>query len=152
VLLTLVRSEVGPELLTRVSSFLLADRASVLRQLIRTVMAVDVEPASKRFAAAGVDPATIPASLNVPSGPSWHRLILWLLSLGETLAVEWARSATATPKNEGADEDRMREQALVSRAMIAMRDGDAELRALQAEWARSVFAQALQIKEDLVHR
>ena len=37
------------------------------------------------FAAAGIDPATIPASLNAPSGPSWHRLILWLLILGDRL-------------------------------------------------------------------
>ena len=74
-----------PELLTRASGFLLADRASVLRELIRIVMAVDVEPASKLFAAAGIDPAMIPASLNVPSGPSWHRLIRWLLSLGQAL-------------------------------------------------------------------
>ena len=84
-LLALVRSEVGRELLTRVSSLLLANRASMLRELIRIVMAVEVEPASKRFAAIGVDPAIIPASLNVPSGPSWHRLIAWLLSLGEAL-------------------------------------------------------------------
>jgi len=86
-LLALVRSEVGRELLTRVSSLLLADRASVLRELIRTVMAVEVEPASKLFAAVGIDPAMIPGSLNVPSGPSWQRLILWLLSLGQNLPV-----------------------------------------------------------------
>lgn len=84
-LLALVRSEIGPELLARVSSFLFADRANILRELIRTVMAVEVEPASRLFAAAGIDPATIPASLNVPSGPSWHRLILWLLKLGDML-------------------------------------------------------------------
>jgi hypothetical protein len=87
VLLALVRSEIGPELLTRVSDFLLANRASMLREVIRIVMAVDVESASKRLAAIGVDPATIPASLNIPSGPSWHRLIAWLVSLGETLPV-----------------------------------------------------------------
>ena len=29
----------------------------------------------------------IPASLNVPSGPSWYRLIRWLLSLGQSLPV-----------------------------------------------------------------
>ena len=89
VLLALVRSEVGPELLARRSSILLADRASMLRELIRIVVAVDVEPASnsKLFAASGVDPATIPASLNVPSGPSWQRLILWLLRLGNDLPV-----------------------------------------------------------------
>ena len=87
ILLALVRSEVGPELLTRASPLLLANRASMLREIIRIVMAVDVESASKRFAAIGFDPATFPASLNVPSGPSWHRLIAWLLSLGENLPV-----------------------------------------------------------------
>ncbi len=84
-LLALVRSEIGTELLTRASGFLLAERASMLRELIRIVMAVEVEPASKLFAAVGVDPATIPASLNVPSGLAWHRLILWLLSLRDGL-------------------------------------------------------------------
>jgi hypothetical protein len=81
-LLALVRSEVGRELLTRVASLLLANSANMLRELIRTVMAVEVEPASKRFEAIGVDPSKIPP-LNVPSSPSWHRLITWLLSLGE---------------------------------------------------------------------
>ena len=51
-LLALVRSEIGPELLTRASGLLLANRASMLRELIRIVMAVDVEPASKVFEAA----------------------------------------------------------------------------------------------------
>ncbi|MDI6739233.1 MAG: hypothetical protein QME74_02600 [Candidatus Edwardsbacteria bacterium] len=86
-LLALVRSEVGTELLIRVSVLLLADRASMLRELIRIVMAVDVQPASQVYAAAGIDPATIPAGLNLPSGPSWYRLICWLLGLGETLPV-----------------------------------------------------------------
>ena len=85
VLLALVRSEIGPALLTRVSGLLLGDRASMLRELIRVVMAVDVQPASKIFAAAGIEPAAIPASLYVPSGPSWYRLIIWLLNLGEGL-------------------------------------------------------------------
>lgn len=85
VLLALVRSELGPELLARASDVLLPERAVVLRELIRIVMAVDVEPASKIFAAAGVDPAMIPTGLNVPSGHSWYRLIRWLLSLGDNL-------------------------------------------------------------------
>ena len=84
-LLALVRSEIGTELLKRASGFLLAERASMLRELIRIVMAVEVEPASKSLAAVGVDPATIPASLNVPSGPTLHRLIGWLLGLGQSL-------------------------------------------------------------------
>ncbi len=84
-LLSLVRSEVSTELLTRTSDFLLADHAHVLRELIRVVIAVDVQPASRVFAAAGLDTATIPATLNVPSGPSWHRLIRWLLRPGQNL-------------------------------------------------------------------
>lgn len=86
-LLALVRSEISRELLTCASGLLLANRASMLRELIRLVMAVDVEPASKWFAAIGVDPATIPPSLNVPSGPSCYRLIGWLLSCGQSLPV-----------------------------------------------------------------
>lgn len=87
VLLALVRSEIGGQLLVRVSSLLFTNRASMLRELIRIVMAVDVEPASKVFEALGVDLAMIPVSINVPSGPSWPRLIRWLLSLGESLPV-----------------------------------------------------------------
>jgi hypothetical protein len=87
VMLALVRSEVAPDLLARVSTILLANGASMLRELIRIVMAVDVEPASKRFEAIGIDPARISATLNVPSGPSWHRLIAWLLNLGDALPI-----------------------------------------------------------------
>jgi len=85
VLLALVRSEIGLELLGRASVFLLANRAKVLRELIGIVRAVDVQPASRSFITAVIDPTKIPTSLNVPSGPSWSRLIRWLLSLGESL-------------------------------------------------------------------
>jgi hypothetical protein len=65
-----------------------------------------------------------------------------------------------TPKTEDANRDEvedkdeiwMREQAVVSAATIAMRDGDAELRARHQAWAHGVFAQALRTKEDPVHR
>src|SRR5262249_27597632 len=67
-------------------------------------------------------------------------------------AVKWAQSVMATPRNKDVDEERMREEAVVTAAMIAMRDGDTELRARRAEWARSVFAKTLQTKEDPVHR
>jgi len=85
VLLALVRSEIGPELLTRASDILLADRARLLREIIRFVLAVEVEPAAKLFIAAGADPALIPRDLNVPNGPSCYRLISWLLGLGHSL-------------------------------------------------------------------
>ena len=42
-------------------------------ELVRLVMAVDVEPGTKRFSGLGVDPRLIPVGLNVPNGPSWSR-------------------------------------------------------------------------------
>lgn len=87
VLLSLVRSEVGGELLTRVSDLLFADCARLLRELIRIVIAVDVQPGKKIFSNYGIPIAMIPDDFNIPSGPSWHRLIFWLLSLGERLPV-----------------------------------------------------------------
>ena len=84
-LLALVRSEIGIELLNRASGSLLTNRAVLLRELVRTVTAVDVRPASRMFAGIGIDAATIPENWNVPSEPSWYRLIRWLLGLGENL-------------------------------------------------------------------
>jgi hypothetical protein len=86
-LLALVRSEIGQELLTRASGYLLDNKAKWLRELIRLVMAVDADTGTKWFSALGFDPKLIPANLNVPSGPSWSRLILWLLALGDSLPV-----------------------------------------------------------------
>ena len=84
VLLAAVRSEIAVELLKRISVLLLADGARLLCELIRTVIAVDTIPA-REFAAPGVDPATFPENLHFPGGPSWWRLIRWLLTVGENL-------------------------------------------------------------------
>jgi hypothetical protein len=85
VLLALVRSEIAGVLLDRASGLLLADGACLLRELVRTTMAVDSEPASELLAAIGLDPEIIPSGLNIPRGPSWQRLISWLVGLGENL-------------------------------------------------------------------
>lgn len=87
-LLALARSEAAEALLQRASPELLASGAALLRELIRTVMAVDVLPAAKVFAAAGVNPALIPASINVPRGPAWTTLIIWLLATGDGIPNE----------------------------------------------------------------
>ena len=88
VLLALVRSEIAQDLLTPASDALLADGAALLRELVRTVMAVDVTPAAQIYVSAGIDSAMIPASLNVPSGPSYPRLVIWLLGLGQNLPIK----------------------------------------------------------------
>lgn len=59
-LLALIRSEISPELLTRATDYLLADRGALLRELIRVVIAVESEPAVRLFTSIGMDPATIP--------------------------------------------------------------------------------------------
>ena len=94
-LLAIVRSEVGVDLLDRTSGSLLADRAGLLRELIRTVMAVDVRPASRMLAGIGIDTATILENWNVPSDLSWYRLIRWLLALGENLPAAAILDVTA---------------------------------------------------------
>ncbi len=82
VLLALVRSELAREMLDKASAVLFADRAKMLRELIRIVMAMESEPADKYYAALGLDPRNIPAGITIPVGPSWARLILWLLNIG----------------------------------------------------------------------
>jgi hypothetical protein len=85
VLLGLVRSERAGEILKKASAHLFENRGRLLRELIRTMMATEVEPAAKRFAAVGITSKLIPASLNLPIGPAWLPLIVWLLSLGAQL-------------------------------------------------------------------
>ncbi|HGW8230568.1 TPA: hypothetical protein ACNRLM_004095 [Escherichia coli] len=87
-LLALARSEAAEALLQRASPELLANGAALLRELIRTVMAVDVLPAAKVFADAGVDLALIPTSVNVPRGTAWTTLIIWLLGIADSTPNE----------------------------------------------------------------
>jgi hypothetical protein len=81
-LLALVHSEAAGNLLDRVSVRLLDKDAALLRELIRTVMAVDVEPASQILVKLGVNVAQISPGIFVPTGASWVHLITWLLKLG----------------------------------------------------------------------
>ena len=83
VLLAVVRSEVGPDLITRAGITLLSDGAVILRELIRLVIAVDAKPLSELLSVIGIDPAAIPVGLFVPNGPSWYRLVTWMLLLGD---------------------------------------------------------------------
>jgi hypothetical protein len=87
-LLALVHSEAAVYLLDRVSVRLLDKNATLLRELIRTVMAVDVEPASQLLARLGVNTAQIPPGMFVSAGASWVRLILWLLKLGTNVPAQ----------------------------------------------------------------
>ena len=84
-LLALVHGANAAAWLDRETDRLLMSRAELLCELIRTVMAVDVEPASQVFAKFGLDATTMPANMFVPANASWHRLIIYVLRLGATL-------------------------------------------------------------------
>jgi hypothetical protein len=94
-LLSLVRSEIALDLLDKALQFLFADRAKLLRDLIRVVMAVESEPAVSHFAAKGMEPRKIPAGFNVPAGTSWPRLIIWLHRHGMELPGPAIRDVVA---------------------------------------------------------
>jgi hypothetical protein len=87
-LLAPVHSEIGYRLLGRAKDLLFAERGALLRELIRTVVAVDVEPMSQVLAASGQNTITWPAGTYFPSGPSWYRLIRWLLKEKDNLPAE----------------------------------------------------------------
>jgi hypothetical protein len=70
-------------------------------------------------------------------------------------SVAWAQRQgppAAAASDDAADQHWMRDQAVVTAAMIAMRDGDRTLRADQRTWARSVFEKTFRAKPDPVHR
>jgi hypothetical protein len=76
-----------------------------------------------------------------------------LLPEGRSAAVAWARrsaTATATAEVESDDDGErcMQEEAVVTAAMIVMRDGDDALRAKHEEWARSQLDKTLAALDD----
>lgn len=81
-LLSIVHSENGIGLLRQEEEHLLAANGVLLREIIRTVMAVDVAPASALFLQIGIKPEQVPPGMFVPNRASWLHLIVWLTELG----------------------------------------------------------------------
>jgi len=75
VLLAIVRADDAVEQLTRLRPRLLADDGALLVELIRLVVAVEVQPAEGFFTALGLDITQIPEGMTVPHGPAWQALI-----------------------------------------------------------------------------
>jgi hypothetical protein len=85
VLLALVRSEAALAALDLAAQDLLAEDGRLLQDLIRLTLAVDAQTLAELLAQAGQTPTEAMAQIVVPSGPSWNRLIVWLLTLGDRL-------------------------------------------------------------------
>lgn len=89
-LLGLVRSEIAARLFQdrNVETFLLANNASVLGELIGNLMATDVLPATEILVSRGVPREQIPSGFYIPVGLSWSRIIAWLLTVDQKLSEE----------------------------------------------------------------
>lgn len=84
VLLALVRSEAAARALATAQARLLADNGVLLNELIRTTTAVDAQAARDVFVGSDIDLEAL-GSFVVPTGPSWSRLIHWVLGLGDAV-------------------------------------------------------------------
>lgn len=83
VILALVHTEAPKKSIALMGDTLLADNAAILRELVPIMTAVDVRPA-RDLPIPGVDPEAIPEGFNIPSGPAWPHLIVWVLSQGSS--------------------------------------------------------------------
>ena len=79
VLLALVRTEPYMAVLDRLSDHLLASNGALLGDLIRITEAADSASGKDMLIAMGVDASKMPADYRTPTGPSWMRLLGWLL-------------------------------------------------------------------------
>lgn len=87
-LLAILRSEISNTLLDRAANTLFAGEGSLLRELIRTAMAVESRPFKETLDQAGVTlPAPVPEGLYAPNNTSWAKLVLWLLSRKEDIPL-----------------------------------------------------------------
>ncbi|MGR7996940.1 hypothetical protein [Xanthobacter sp. ZOL 2024] len=78
-LLAILRSELAFHLLERASAPLFGGGGALLRELIRTAIAVESRPLVEMLAEAGTDVPSIPAEIYGPANGSWARLVRWLL-------------------------------------------------------------------------
>ncbi len=86
--LALVRSENSTQALDLAQTQLLESDGALLRDLVRTVMAVDTVPASQLLSGLGVTLADDAADFPMPVGPAWRRLMLWTLRLKACLPAK----------------------------------------------------------------
>lgn len=78
-LLAILRSELAFSLLGRASAALMENDGALLRELIRTAIAVESRPLVETLAECGANAEGVPAGIFGPTNSSWARLTLWLL-------------------------------------------------------------------------
>jgi len=104
-----------------------------------------LQDASRQRQADAAMEASIRAAQNNPSQSSQEFA---------TAAIEWAQKQPIKIGTDDGDDRQhsMRHEVIVTAAMIAVRDGEAELIATHKSWIRDTLVHALDSKEDAVHR
>ena len=87
-LLGLLRSEHATALLDRSSLLLFADDGTLLKELIRTAIAVESQPMSEFLAGFEMEGVAIPDDMFVPVNGSWLRLARWLITQKANVPLE----------------------------------------------------------------
>lgn len=87
-LLAILRSEHSVLLLNRAAASLFDQDGALLRELIRTAIAVECRPLADLMSEIGADPASIPASIYGPTNDSWVKLVVWLLSRRADIPIQ----------------------------------------------------------------
>ncbi|MGY0791979.1 hypothetical protein ACW7BJ_21635 [Azospirillum argentinense] len=87
-LLAILRSEQSVMLLDRAAASLFEQDGALLRELIRTAIAVECRPLADLLSEMGADPASIPAGIYGPSNGSWVKLVQWLLARRADLPIQ----------------------------------------------------------------
>ncbi|WP_439542596.1 hypothetical protein [Hyphomicrobium sp.] len=79
-LLAILRSELALALLDRAAEALFENNGTLLRELIRTAIAVESRPLAEMLASLGAHTASIPAGMFGPANGSWANLVQWLVA------------------------------------------------------------------------
>lgn len=87
VLLSLARSELALAQLSKAAAILFEENGALLQEVIRTVVAVDTKPASELLVVKDPSSFKIAEGFYIPAGPSWSRLIRWLLAVAKYLPI-----------------------------------------------------------------
>lgn len=87
-LLAILRSELAPALLDRAAVSLFERDGALLRELIRTAIAVESLPLADLLRESGADEGLIPPGIYGPTNGSWARLVRWLLARRADLPVQ----------------------------------------------------------------
>lgn len=89
-LLAILRSEISSKLLDAMQQRLFENNGELLKELVRTAVAIESRPLRDWMRDLGQDGSKIDRGIHAPSNGSWARLVVWLIGHQETLPISAA--------------------------------------------------------------